>query len=160
MTQVRRRGTGLFSIVAVAIVLMACGRATDQQIDQALGITPTATVDATAEADRAATTEAELALAESSPASGGDTDAVALGNPVQGSSRYQFVCLMCHTAGGGGAAPDLLASGGPGATLTLEALTVVIREGTGHPPGPYAEFQVTDSDIANILAYILQESAP
>lgn len=159
MTQVGRRGTGLVSIIVVAIVLIACGRATDQQIDQALGITPTVTIDSTAEADREATLDAELALAESSPGSS-DVAVVALGNPALGMSKYQFVCLMCHTVGGGGSAPDLLASGGPAGGITLEELTVIVREGTGHPPGPYADFQVTDSDISNILAYILEESAP
>lgn len=159
MTQVGRRGSGLVTIVTVAIVLMACGRATDQQIDQALGITPTATIDPTQAANDKATAEAALALAESSPGSAVVVPVVA-GNPTLGKSKYQFVCLMCHKVGGGGSGPDLLAPGGVAAGITLEEMTSVVREGMDHPPGPYANFSVTDADIANITAYILEQAGP
>jgi mono/diheme cytochrome c family protein len=159
MTQVGRRGFGLISIVIVAIVLMACGRATEEQIDQALGITPTATIDPTVSANETATAEA-AELAVGSPGSGSAVPVAVTGNPTLGKSKFQFVCLMCHKVGGTGTAPDLIAPGGVGAGLTMEELTVIIREGTGHPPGPYADFQVTDADMANILAYILEQAGP
>ena len=159
MTQVRSRGFGLVSIAIVAIVLIACGRATDEQIDQALGITPTSTIDPTVSSNETATAEA-AELAVGSPGSGSAVPVVATGNPVLGKSKFQFVCLMCHKVGGTGTAPDILAPGGAGAGTTMNELTVIVREGKDHPPGPYADFQVTDADIANILAYILEQAGP
>ena len=52
------RGWLLGTVVVTALVLAACGRATEEQIDQALGITPTPTLSA---ADLAAATEAAVA---------------------------------------------------------------------------------------------------
>lgn len=157
MTQVRRRASALFAIVAAVIVLMACGRATDEQIDQALGITPTATIDPTVSAEE--TAAAEAAAASPGTAEGGAAPAPA-GNPTLGKSKYSFSCAVCHRVGGGGSAPDLLASGEAGGAITYDELTSVIREGANHPPGPYETFEVTDADIANILAYLQAESVP
>jgi mono/diheme cytochrome c family protein len=154
MTQVRHRSAGLLTILTLALLLIACGRATDQEIDQALGITPTATADPTISAE-------ETAAAEAAAASPGGSETVAVtGNATLGKSKYSFTCAVCHRAGGGGSAPDLTDAGGPGATLTLETLTSVVRDGEGHPPGPYETFEVTDSDIANILAFLLGETTP
>jgi mono/diheme cytochrome c family protein len=157
MTQATRRGYGLGSIVMAAILLLACGRATDEQINQALGITPTATIDATVSANETATAES---MAVSSPGSGSAVPVAALGNPTLGRSKFNFVCTVCHRVGGTGSASDLLAPGGPGAGITVEQLTVIIREGKNHPPGPYETFEVTDTDIANIAAFILEQAGP
>ncbi len=144
--QIRRRGYVLATIVLVAMVA-ACGRATEEQIDQALGITPTPTQDAAAIAQA---TEA----ASASPA---DENA---GTAALGRTRFQFTCQTCHSAAG--SAPDLLEPGGPWSTIDYATLYPILREGEGHSPqpGPYQTFQLTDADIANIGAFIREQAAP
>jgi mono/diheme cytochrome c family protein len=159
MTNVARRGYGLVTVIMVAIVLMACGRASDEQIDQALGITPTATVDATLTANQTATADAAASSA-GSPVAGGAAPVAATGNPVLGKSKASFTCAVCHRVGGGGTAGDLLDPSGAAAGMTFDDFTMLIREGMDHPPGAYETFEVTDADIANIYAYIQEEAAP
>jgi mono/diheme cytochrome c family protein len=146
---VRFRLSVLAAVTAVLLVV-ACGRATDEQIDQALGITPTPTVDA----ELAARETEEAAAQAASPA---DENA---GVAALGQSKFQFNCQTCHSASGTG--PDLLAKGGPGASLDYATLYPIVREGEGHSPspGPIAEFTLTDADIANIGAYIREQAAP
>ena len=141
----------MLAVIAVVLLVVACGRATEEQIDQALGITPTPTVDA-AEAARASK-EAEVAGA----ASPVDTNA---GVAALGRTKFQFNCQTCHSPGG--TAPDLLATGGPYANIDYATLYPILREGEGHSPspGPYETFVITDDDIANIGAYIREQAAP
>src|SRR5665811_1503361 len=126
------------------VFVVACGRATNQEINQALGIPPTPTVDAT-----------QMALATDVAVASPANDET-LGIASAGATTFQFNCQICHAPGGGGAAPDLLAAGGIGADIDYATLYPILREGVGHSPspGPYAEFRLTDDDIANIGAYI------
>lgn len=56
----------------------------------------------------------------------------------------------------GGAGPDILAPGSPGASVTADSLLPLIREGEGHtPPGPYKPTEISDKQIADIAAYLL-----
>lgn len=142
----RQRATVLAMIAVVVLVGVACARATEEQIDQALGITPTPTPDATA-----------IALATEAAATPVDEN---LGIASAGRTPFMFNCQTCHAPGGAGSAPDLLASGGPGAGLDYATLYPILREGEGHPPGPYPTFRLTDTDIANIGAYIRENAAP
>lgn len=154
MTSVRRRAAGLFAVIFIAIVAVSCGRATTEQINQALGITPTPTEDATLVAQQTAQANA-LATEQAGAASPG-AEVALIGNPTLGRMPYQFRCAQCHSASGPG--PNLTQPGGPGKGMTYEKLYPVVREGKNHPPGPMKTFQVTDSNIADIAAYIAQQA--
>lgn len=144
-----RQRSSVLGLIAAVLFVVACGRATEEQIDQALGITPTPTIDA-AEAVRA-TEAAEAALA--TPA---DPNA---GVAALGQTKFQFNCQICHSPSG--SAPTLLEQGGPYADIDYATLYPILREGEGHdPPGAYQTFTLTDDDIANIGAYIRDQAAP
>jgi len=148
-TRFRQRAIALTAI-AVVLFVVACGRATEEQIEQALGITPTPTVDP-AEVARA-TDEAGTDVATADDPNAG---VAALGR-----TKFQFNCQTCHSATG--SAPDLLEKGGIGADIDYATLYPILREGEGHSPspGPYETFVLTDDDIANIGAYIREQAAP
>lgn len=146
-----RRLTFMTTVISIALIVAACGRATEEQINQALGITPTATHSAeqiaSATAAASATSAAHL-LAASSPG------AVALGDVVQGERQFQTWCAGCHSAGGNG--PDILSPGSPGASVTTDMLLPLVREAVGHstPPGPYKTTEISDKQITDVAAYI------
>lgn len=152
----RRRFTLLVSVITIALVAAACGRATEVEINQVLGITPTATMSteeiAAATEAASATTEARL-LAASSPGAG------ALGDVSQGARQFQTWCSGCHGPGGAGA--DILSPGSPGASVTADSLLPLIREAVGHatPPGPYLPTEISDGQIADIAAYLNDQAA-
>ena len=155
MRAVRQRFTLLVTVVAIALVAAACGRATEDQINQALGITPTPTLSAeqiASATEAASATAAARLLAASSP------DAVALGDVTQGSRQFNTWCSGCH--GPGGAGPDILSPGSPGASVTADSLLPLIREGVGHaaPPGPYRVTELSDDQILDIAAYLSSEA--
>jgi mono/diheme cytochrome c family protein len=153
------RGLVLAAAIAGAVGLAACGRATDDQINQLLGITPTPTpsaeqiAEATAEASA---TAAARAAAAASPAGGA---AVAMGDVVAGRRQFTTWCAGCHGPGGSG--PAILEAGGPGAAVTAENLLPLVREGDGHPspPGPYATTQVSDKQVRDLAAYIREQAS-
>lgn len=155
----RNQRAMLLVILLVALAVTACGRASDEQINQALGITPTPTPSqddlATSTAAAAATEAARLAEL----ASPSGSTAVALGNVALGRSQFQTNCMGCHGAFSQ-IGPKLLEPGGIGTELTVEQLQAVVRDGTGHPvpPGPYPRSRVADSAILDIYAYISSEA--
>jgi mono/diheme cytochrome c family protein len=147
-----RQRSAFLSVVAVILFAVACGRATEEQIDQALGITPEPTSSATelAQADDGA-----AASAVASPA-----DEMA-GVAALGRTKFQFNCQTCHSVTG--TAPNLLEPGGPYAAIDYATLYPIVREGAGgheERPGPIEEFTLTDDDIANIGAFIREQAAP
>ena len=151
-----RRSVLLVALITVALGAAACGRATEVQINQALGITPTATQSAEQMAsatEAASATSAARLLAASSPG------AVAQGDVSQGSRQFQTWCAGCHRPGGAG--PDILSPGSPGASVTAESLLPLIREGVGHakPPGPYRTTEISDKQVADIAAYMNVQAA-
>ena len=152
-----KRAALLATVGGCAILLVGCGRASEVDILAAVGITPTATRSpeelATATA-AAAAQQTEAAAAVGSPAA-----VAALGDVNRGRSTFNTWCLNCHQPGGGGTGPDILAAGGPGASLNLEGFTVLIRQGTDHPPGAYRTSDFSDRQMGDLLAYILAESA-
>ena len=155
----RTRAFLLLVVIGVALVAVACGRASTDDINQALGITPTATASAEkiAAAAAAATRSAESAAAASSPGAGGGEVAAVVGDVRRGSNQFRQVCAGCHRPNGPGG--DLLAAGGPGANVTAETLRPLVREGTNHnPPGPYPTTRVSDAAINDLAAYILSEA--
>jgi mono/diheme cytochrome c family protein len=147
-----RQRSAFLVVIAFALIAVACGRATDEQIDQALGITPAPTESAT---EVAASGDVAMASAVASPA---DDHA---GVAALGRTKFQFNCQVCHSATG--TAPDLLVKGGPYADLDYATLYPIVRDGAGgHTPrpGPIPTFKLTDDDIANIAAYIREQAAP
>jgi mono/diheme cytochrome c family protein len=143
----------VLAVIGLVTLVVACGRASEEEIDQALGITPTPTVDVAA-----ATREAQAA-ASAVAASPVDENA---GTAALGRTKFQFTCQTCHRAGG--TAPDLIEKGGPYADIDYATLYPILREGEGHSeqgaPGPYETFVLTDDDIANIGAFIREQAAP
>ncbi len=152
----RRRLSFLVTVFALALVGVSCGRATEDQINQALGITPTATL--TAE-EIAASTAAVTATYEAQQLAASTPSVASLasvGDVEAGKRQYEFWCINCHAPGGGGNGPDLLVAGSPGSSVTVDSLTVMIREGEGHtPPGAYKDTEISDKQIADITAYML-----
>jgi len=156
-----RRGIHLVTLIGVSVAVSACGRASQEEIEQALGITPTATASAaqlaTGTAAAAATTTAETAVAAAR--SGPDpASQVALGDVSRGNLQFITQCSGCHRPGGAG--PDLLSAGSAGTGVTTETLLPLIRDGTGHavPPGPYPSTLLSDGAIADIAAYIAAQA--
>lgn len=151
----RRRFALLVTVISVALVAAACGRATEDQINQALGITPTATLSAeqiASATEAASATAASRLLAASSPG------AATQGDVAQGSRQFNTWCSGCH--GPGGVGPDILSPGSPGSSVTGDSLLPLVREGTGHadPPGPYRTTEISDDQIADIAAYLKSET--
>ena len=156
MNAVHRRFVLLVSLITVALGAAACGRATEDQINQALGITPTATQSAEqiiAATESASATAAARQLAASSPG------AAILGDVISGRRIFQTQCSGCHRPGGAG--PDILSPGSPGETVTAETLLPLVREAVGHadPPGPYPKTLVSDKQVADIAAYLRDQAA-
>lgn len=159
MVAVHRRFVLLVSLISVALGAAACGRATEDQINQALGITPTATQSAeqvAAATGAASATAAARQLAATSPEAG------ALGDVTQGSRQFQTWCSGCHGPGGQG--PDIRSPGSPGETVTAESLLALVREGVGHPeppnpPGVYRTTEISDKQVADLAAYLRDQSA-
>ena len=152
----RTRAFLLVAVVGVALVVAACGRASQAEINQALGITPTATASAeqiaaaTAAASAAAATRTAVVANAGSPGAGPAVAAV--GDVTRGSTQFLVQCSGCH--GPGGAGGNLREPGGPGAAVTADNLLVLIREGANHPPGPYTTAQLSDASVRDIATYI------
>ncbi len=155
------RGLMLVAVLGAAVGLAACGRATDDQINQILGITPTPTpsaeqiVQATAEASA---TAAARAAALASPTAGAEAGAaVAMGDVVSGERQFTTWCAGCH--GPGGMGPDILSAGSLGANVTTDRLLAIVHEGEGHtPPGKYSTTEISAKQVGDLAAYIRQQS--
>ena len=148
-----KRAFLLLSVIAVAVTVAACGRATPAQIESALGITPSPTLSAAdiAAATAAAATVASAGAADSSssPGVGGATGDVALG-----ARQFNTWCIGCHRAGGTPRGPDILSPGTAGTGLAGSALIALIRTGsTSHQP-TYSTTELTDKQITDLAAHI------
>lgn len=167
-----RRGTGtlfrggwLATAIVVAVVAVACGRASEEEINQALGITPTATASAAevaagtaAAAATGAARTAVVAAAPSPRAGESPVAAVAAGDVSRGRLQFLTQCQGCHGPAGRGG--NLLAAGGAGAGVSFESLLPLVREGTGHPspPGPFPATRVSDGNIRDLAAFIASQA--
>jgi mono/diheme cytochrome c family protein len=149
----RGRASFLVMTIGLAIAAVACGRASQKEINQALGITPTATLsagDIATSTARAAAQASARAAAASSP--GG---AAALGDVVEGERQFNRWCMQCHRPDGSGRAKSLAGPDSGVAALSDAQITDLIRNGTNHtPPGPYKDFQITNQRVADIIAYL------
>ena len=154
----RRRASLLVMAIGVAVFAIACGRATQKEIDQALGITPTATQSPgdLATSTALALAEASARAAAGSPGAGASPGAVAVvGNVAQGKSSFQFNCAQCHRPNSPTKAPLLTGPESPANNLSDAQIYDLIRNGTNHdPPGPIPDFTLNDQRIADIIAYL------
>lgn len=152
-----KRGLILATVVVSAIGLAACGRATEEQINQALGITPTPTQSAEEIAQATAAASATALAREQAAATPGGGAAVFLGDATAGKMTFTMWCAACHGPGGNGG--NILEPGGVAAAYTPEKFTALVREGAGHnPPGPYQSFQISDRALEDLGAYVNAES--
>jgi|GEM_PF-2412125 len=163
----RSRLCFLITTLGIAIVAVACGRATQEEIDSALGITPTATFSveqiATGTALAVSTDQtrtAALAQMTANPGSGSPVSFAAAGDIVQGKTQFQLRCLNCHKVSGSGSGPSLAGVDNPATKYTDEALRDLVRTGEGHaaPPGPLTSVTISDRQLINIIAFIRDQS--
>lgn len=163
----RKRLSLLLVTLAVAVVAVACGRASKQDIDAALGITPSATLSVaqvatgTANAANAAQTRTAARAALSSPGAGGSpVSLAALGDVTAGQRSFNTYCSRCHRPAGNGPAAALAGPNNPATKYTDEQLQALVRTGVGHtkPPGPLTTVTIPDSSLINIIAYIRDQS--
>jgi mono/diheme cytochrome c family protein len=159
-----RRGSWLIAVIGLATLAVACGRATEDDINAALGITPTPTMSAeqaataTAEADANATQAAAVASGASpADAAADDTDLAALGNVMLGRTGFAVQCQRCHNPAGTGVGDALSGENNPADALSDVELYSLIAEGTNHGPdvgGPGALTTLTDKQIYDLIAFI------
>jgi mono/diheme cytochrome c family protein len=148
--------------MALATFAVACGRASETDINAALGITPSPTMSA----DDMATSTAQASENATRVAGGGSgvdtagedtTNLAVLGNPLIGRTSFLSNCTGCHVANGSGVAAPVPGASGMAALLTDMQIYNVIREGTGHGTdigGPGARANLTDKQIYDMIAFI------
>lgn len=163
----RTRFSLLLVTVGIAIVAVACGRASQADIDSALGITPTTTFTAEQIASSTAvavsaqeTRTAAQALLASPGAAGSGVSLAAAGDVTQGGLQYRLRCLNCHRANSPSGAPLLEGPDNPAVALADQAIFDLVRTGEGHsaPPGPLTEVTISDTQLINIIAFIRDQS--
>jgi mono/diheme cytochrome c family protein len=160
----RTRARFLFMAVIISVAAVACGRASQKDINSALHITPTATLSAAqivtstaAAVEKEATRTAAIA-ALSSPGAENNSNAslAAAGDVAAGQTQFLNRCQSCHRPAGNGRGPALTGAKAKPITLTDEQIRDLIRTGKGHstPPGPYSTVDISDRNVINIIAYI------
>jgi mono/diheme cytochrome c family protein len=159
----RNRAFFLASALLVAMILVACGRASEDEINAALGITPTATmsagdqVEATEQANSRATEQAAVAGGATPNSAGDTTDLAQLGSVQLGRTTFAVQCQRCHSPTGTGVGGALVGSTSPTVAMTDTQIYNLLKVGTGHDKttgGPGALPNVTDKQIYDIIAFI------
>ncbi len=167
MKQVRTRASFLVMCGLISLFLVACGRASQDDIYGALGITPTPTLSDQQMADNTAvaiseeeTRVAAQAALASPGAEGGVANLAAAGNPVMGQTSFGQRCIGCHRVGNTVGAPELAGPENPAVALSDQEIVDLIRTGDGHatPPGPFSEVALRQAQLIDILAFIRQQS--
>lgn len=166
VTKVRTRASFLMMFGVIAVVAVACGRASQGDIYQALGVTPTPTLSDQQIADQTAVAVAEAetqvavqtALA-ASPVDGEGANLAAAGNPLSGRTSFQQRCMSCHRVGGAGPAPELAGPGNPATALTDQEIIDLVRTGEGHGETlPFDEVDIREDQLIDVLAFIREQS--
>ncbi len=156
----RKRGPVLaLTFLSVLIVVVACGRASEEDINNALGIVPTATL--SGEQIAQAT---EAAQAAASAVAAGGTAEVASNLPVGdvrvGQQQFQFQCMQCHQPSGAGAGGAITLADSPATDLTDQEIFDLVRTGEGHSDQlAVSEMRLSDTNLASIIAYIRDQIA-
>lgn len=165
--RVRTRLSFLAMCATIGIVAVACGRASQDDINNALNITVTATMSEQEIAQSTEQAESELATQQaaqsslSSPgADGAAVDLASAGNATMGRTAFLMRCQGCHVPAGTGAGPALSGPDNPAVALSDQELVDLLRTGEGHanPPGPLSEVDVNEQQMIDILAFIRQQS--
>ncbi len=161
----RNRATILVLAIGIAVIAAACGRASEEEINDILGIVPTPTMSAEqiAQATEAANAEASaIAMAQSSPGSGSPVVAAAgfdasQGDVALGRQQFQFKCQQCHRPDGAGAGPALSGDAAQPVDLTDDQIATMVREGHGSA-NPIPVANLSDKQLADLIAFIRSES--
>lgn len=158
----RKRGSILaITFLSVLVVVVACGRASEEDINNALGIVPTATMsgEQIAQATKAAEAAASAIAAGGTPA-GGAVAAIPAGDVTLGQQQFLFQCMACHQPSGQGRGPALTTADSPVVDMTDEQLFALVRDGTGHTgQQPVSSVRISDKQLASIIAYIRNQLA-
>lgn len=161
----RKRGSILaITFLSVLIVVVACGRASEDDINNALGIKPTATLsdEQIAQATEASEAAASAVAAGGSPAAAdsGIAAILQLGDVTLGQQQFSFQCMACHRADGAGTGPALTGPDSPVTDMSDEQLYDLVRNGTGHTgQQPVSIVRVSDKQLASIILYIRDQLA-
>ncbi len=155
----RKRGSILaITFLSVLIVVVACGRASEDDINNALGIKPTATLsdEQIAQATKAADAAASAIAEGGTPAAESGIAAIMqLGDLTLGQQQFSFQCTACHQVNGSGRGPALTTADSPAVDLTDEQLYDLVRNGTGHTgQQPVSTVRISDRQLASIILYI------
>lgn len=161
----RNRATVMAMAIGIVIFAAACGRASEDEINDLLGIVPTptlsseqiaqATEQAAAQASAAA---AALASPGASPVGevAGGFDA-SQGDVAIGRQQFQFKCQQCHRPDGAGTGPVLAGPDNPSVALSDNDIAVLVREGHG-TSNPMVEPGLSDAQLAGIIMFIRDQS--
>lgn len=149
----RKRAMLLITALGIAVIAVACGKATEREINQALGITPTPTQSAE---------EIATATARAAAQTSGSPAAFAQGDITQGSTFYRINCSQCHRPDGTGRGPALTVPGSPLPTMSVDQLGAFLRgepapSGTVHSRPPYTTAELSDKTIIDIYAFLQSE---
>jgi len=159
----RKRGSLLaVTILTVLVVAVACGRASEQDINNALGIKPTATLsdEQIAQATESAEAAASAIASGATPITDGEVAAIPAGDIRLGQQQFQFQCVSCHQANGTGRGPALIGPDSPVVDMTDQELFDLVRTGEGHTgQQPVSTVRLSDKQLASIIAYIRDEMA-
>jgi mono/diheme cytochrome c family protein len=142
----------------IVLVVAACGRASEEEINELLGIVPTPTLsdEQIAMATEQAAAEASAIAAGASPVIASGFDASA-GDVTLGRQQFTFQCQQCHRADGGGTGPALAGAGNPAVALSDDEIATLVREGHATVPG-FSVNRLSDRQLAGIIAFIRQQS--
>lgn len=158
----RKRGSILaITLLSVLLVVVACGRASEQDINNALGIKPTATLsgEQIAQATKSAEAAASAIAAGATPVPGA-VAALPVGDVRLGQQQFQFQCSQCHMPNGKGRAPALTVPNSPAADLTDQQIFDLVRTGEGHTGQQgISVVRLSDKQLASIIAYIRDQMA-
>ncbi len=161
----RKRGSILaITFLSVLIVVVACGRASEDDSNNALGIKPTATLsdEQIAQATKSAGAAASAIASGGSPAAAdsGIAAIMQLADLTLGQQQFSFQCMACHQANGTGRGPALTGPDSPVIDMSDEQLYDLVRNGTGHTgQQPISIVRVSDRQLASIIAYIRDQLA-
>ncbi len=157
----RKRGSVLaLTFLSVLIVVVACGRASEQDINNALGIKPTATL-----SDEQIAQASEVAVAAASAVAAGGTPVpvnggLPVGDVRLGQQQFQFQCMACHQPSGAGQGPALTGPDSPVIAMTDLELFDLVRTAEGHTgQKPISTVRMSDMQLASIIAYIRDQIA-
>ena len=156
----RKRGSVLaLAFLSVLIVVVACGRASEQDINNALGIEPTATLsgEQIAQATESADAAASAIAAGGTPEGAND---LPVGDVRLGQQQFQFQCMQCHQPSGAGPGGAITVPDSAVGAMTDQEIFDIVRTGEGHADqAPISTVRISDMQLVSIIAYIRDQIA-